>query len=100
MITKEDLKFGEVICSKCNGECALDVPNNPDLLQQCPKCDGHGKLDWIQNVMGKRHIFNDFFSSDPDGAVDLYYAGNKIIETTADGGIIYHGQKYGPCGGT
>lgn len=49
------LEKGEVICPTCN--------NDPDKLdiwypvkngkKLCPKCHGSGKVDWIENVVGK-----------------------------------------------
>lgn len=56
----EPLEPGEVICDKCNG---TGKPNNNkiDYRQKyvtypwtCDKCYGVGKLDWIENVTGKR----------------------------------------------
>ena len=85
--TENDLNEGEVICNKCNGERALDVLSNPELMMECPKCKGAGKLDWIQNIMGKHYKIIDLthLVSDPDGPVDLYYEGNKSFETTTTG---------------
>ncbi len=37
------LKDGEVVCDRCGG-------NNG---WWCPKCFGSGKLDWVENIVGK-----------------------------------------------
>jgi len=44
------IKKGEMVCNGCGG-----VGGVGDILQdECPKCFGTGKLDWIENVVGKR----------------------------------------------
>jgi len=40
-VDKEEI--GKVICSKCGGEGG-----------ECSKCFGAGKLDWIENVVGRK----------------------------------------------
>jgi DnaJ-class molecular chaperone len=50
------MRDGEVVCNKCDGRGCLDVLGSPDLLQQCPKCKGNKKVDWIENVIGKKYI--------------------------------------------
>ena len=37
----------EMNCSECDGVGYI-------LEDECPKCFGTGKLDWIENVVGKR----------------------------------------------
>ncbi len=44
------LEKDEVICNKCNGS-GLSSKNNSAF--QCAKCHGAGKLDWVENVVGK-----------------------------------------------
>ena len=84
------MREDQVVCSKCNGKG--DVPSRWDSIpvEMCDKCHGHGILDWIENIMGKTFPDFDMFSADPDGAVDLYYDGNKIMQTTPNGGLIFH----------
>jgi hypothetical protein len=97
IITEEDLEEGEVVCSVCNGKGSIWSERFQDAAYTCEKCLGTGYLDWIENVVGK--LRNDFFKIDPQDAVDFYYNGNKILETTPhDGGIIFHGRKYQPTG--
>lgn len=60
------LNPGEVKCKNCNGYGSL----NPYLKKKssksysligikCPKCLGTGKLDWIENVVGKKIDLSD-----------------------------------------
>lgn len=55
----KQLKEGEVICSRCNGEECIErdrlwMSNNYML---CLKCGGTGKLDWVENIVGKKTKF-------------------------------------------
>lgn len=55
-----------ILCSKCNGEGIiyneLSTKGNKKgtsfyddyHIQICPKCQGHKKLDWIENIVGKK----------------------------------------------
>ncbi len=47
-----ELELGEEICSECGGSGA--VGGKWFNRRSCPKCLGDGKLDWIENVVGKR----------------------------------------------
>ena len=49
------LKEGEVICDRCQGTCHEPNSNDNDELctEICGRCLGHGKLDWIENIVGK-----------------------------------------------
>ena len=58
------LEPGEVICDKCKG---TGHPNNNEIdykqkdftfLWVCNKCNGEGKLDWIEAVVGKKKLFS------------------------------------------
>jgi len=50
------LNEGEVICPKCNGSGLCDNNYIPDVpvfgVYTCFKCNGKGKLDWIENIKG------------------------------------------------
>jgi hypothetical protein len=48
-----ELKEGELICLECDGVGFDDYT--------CPKCHGHGKLDWVEMIVGK----NDGFMVEP-----------------------------------
>ena len=51
----------KVKCSKCEGTGRVDrhyseVHEGKTLIfyRLCPKCGGDGKLDWIENIVGKK----------------------------------------------
>jgi excinuclease UvrABC ATPase subunit len=86
------MREDQVVCNKCNGEGAIHGKNFKEISFTCSKCDGAGILDWIENIMGKPHRQSDILFANPDGAVDLYYEGNKILQTTEDGGIKFFSE--------
>ncbi len=47
---KPKLKEGDVYCEKCNGIGII----NQNPAWECERCQGEGKLDWIENVVGKK----------------------------------------------
>ena len=54
-----------IVCSKCNGKRTLEEPtpnSNYCILLACPKCGGDGKLDWVENVVGKEISGLNFIS--------------------------------------
>lgn len=56
---KPKLNPGDVICYKCKGkgssehEPILSDMHNGYWKMQCDICHGEGKLDWIENIVGK-----------------------------------------------
>lgn len=55
------LNPGDHVCDLCEGKGKIPAEKNPDViigivgqLTKCPKCQGVGKLDWIENVIGKK----------------------------------------------
>ncbi|MCK5613091.1 hypothetical protein KAR91_65060 [Candidatus Pacearchaeota archaeon] len=55
-INEAELEPGYVICSECDGTGGFQK-NRLDPKYHyyvCTKCWGEGKLDWIENVMGKQ----------------------------------------------
>lgn len=53
----EPIKEGETICSGCKGRGRNAVVNEIGVIryyEACNKCKGHGKLDWVEMVVGKR----------------------------------------------
>lgn len=46
------LEEGEVFCDRCNGTGIVDNTKGSGTYN-CRKCLGTGKLDWIENVVGK-----------------------------------------------
>lgn len=53
---KKHMNPGDVICDQCNSTGSPDNNKNEVVINifGCEKCDGYGKLDWIENVVGKR----------------------------------------------
>jgi len=53
------LKPGEVKCDQCEGTGFPDNNTNDDMINifHCEKCDGYGKLDWIEAVLGKKGYY-------------------------------------------
>ena len=51
------LKTGEVVCDECKGNGSFYVApqsvSASSYRTNCYKCHGTGKLDWIENVVGK-----------------------------------------------
>jgi len=58
MNNKIELKDGETICPKCKGHKYPDYSEpNKNMMTfpcKCKTCNGEGKLDWIENVVGKK----------------------------------------------
>ncbi len=50
----KSLKLGEEICPDCSGQGGQTEFDFQDhaFFQYCGRCEGRGKLDWIQKVMG------------------------------------------------
>lgn len=46
---------GEYLCEPCNGWGRIINEDGTlrTLYVQCPRCLGDGKLDWIENIVGK-----------------------------------------------
>ena len=45
----------EIVCDKCSGEGTIPVEGTR-FCTNCPKCLGDGKIDWIENIVGKRRV--------------------------------------------
>jgi len=58
---------GEMICPKCNGTGKPSrVINGMSVytsIYSCEKCHGEGKLDFVENVVGKKRRHFNFDSS-------------------------------------
>jgi len=48
-----DLKAGEIECPKCNGT-GHDVEDKKHFYIWCEKCQGSGKVNWIEAIVGKK----------------------------------------------
>lgn len=60
-IREEDLNPGEIICPECLGHKRSpstiirdSIPNQYQWPSECKKCQGEGKLDWIEMAAGKK----------------------------------------------
>lgn len=53
---KVPLNDGEIYCDLCK-------QNGRYVNEMCPKCKGTGKLDWVENVVGKKEKLNVFVES-------------------------------------
>lgn len=50
-----DLQEGEIICDVCKGNfCTQRLHEDMIYRQVCYKCNGAGKVDWVDNVLGKK----------------------------------------------
>lgn len=67
-----DLITGLMICSKCNGIGFINKPQRPGQVCRCPKCQGNGKLDWIENIVGKK-FYESWFHGQPEYGTRNYY---------------------------
>jgi len=61
-----ELEPGEVICNKCDGETFIRYTEERGngfypMKIVCNKCNGTGKLDWIENIVGKKSAANGTF---------------------------------------
>lgn len=77
------LNPGDVICPECKGAVVNDKLGNGLPIVACSVCHGEGKLDWIENIVGKSCQFleNDlthFISKQPNGQIEgqLYWDEN------------------------
>ncbi len=65
-IDENDLEEGELICKKCEGSGSW--PKKFATLEDpwfaiCPKCQGTGIVDWIENIVGKAIMTGNASSS-------------------------------------
>jgi len=83
-----ELEPGEVKCDQCKG---TGHPNNNEIDYDqkyvtypwvCDKCNGAGKLDWIENIVGKQpRVMKDSWTVDFSTTEQLYSSDiNPIID--------------------
>jgi len=77
------LKEGEIVCDKCDGKGSLDVDSK--TLKICPKCLGDKKVDWIENIMGKK---SEVFTIGPSSFTTEYSSELYINEKPLDQHIL------------
>jgi uncharacterized protein YuzB (UPF0349 family) len=51
-LDKAELNEGERHCDICSG---VGILKEYSAVNFCPKCKGTGKLDWIENILGKQN---------------------------------------------
>lgn len=52
-----ELKEGERFCTKCDGKGCIPIKKKEGLrtvMLKCDKCLGDGKIDWIEEAIGKK----------------------------------------------
>jgi len=62
-----ELKPGDKICKECNGSGIINPEKRFDggtIVAICSSCDGDGKFDWIEQVVGKKQ-----FIKNPDKSI-------------------------------
>jgi hypothetical protein len=50
------------ICEECEGTGVIPVERRTDggtIAAICPKCDGDGKFDWIEQAIGKKRFIRN-----------------------------------------
>ena len=74
----------EMSCSECGG-----IGGVGDILEdECPKCFGTGKLDWIENVVGKRgYRLSSFWDRVDAGTKTM---AENFIKRIKSGAIVNH----------
>lgn len=82
---KRELKLGEIICPKCEGEGSIDVDSC--IIKVCDKCEGDGIVDWVSIAMQKPK--NEFIYSGHDDKVYtsqaiMAYIDNNSFKLSAD----------------
>jgi len=83
-------KEGDVICDECDGKGYTD--GGPF---DCHKCHGMGKLDWIENIVGKApsplfSIWSDPGNNPPKNPVH----GTTYYNTTKNKVFAYNGSEW------
>ena len=50
----KNLKKWEMVCNKCDGVGI--TRKNKHAINVCSKCQGTGKVDWLENIVGKKSV--------------------------------------------
>jgi len=78
-VEKKELEVWEIICDKCHG-----FGKKPGTRLVCKKCGGEGKLDWVENIVGKRKNFSWFHFLEEIGTKDFWPDIELLKEITED----------------
>ncbi len=56
----KNIKDGEIECDNCEGRGQFFYPaksiTGSSHYSKCSKCKGTGKLDWVENIVGKKDV--------------------------------------------
>jgi len=79
-------ELGEVICDECDGkgEVQYQIDECQSTEVRCPKCFGDGKLDWVENAMGKKKESEPIFFASVAGTWSNY----AISSPTPPGNLV------------
>jgi hypothetical protein len=85
---ENNLNPGEVICDECEGGRFRYDLDNYDIgkYNTCPKCHGIGKLDWVENVVGKKE------PTYPGDAI----IGDAYVNSNSNKIFVYDGAHWTP----
>jgi len=73
-------ELGEVICNECGGYGAIPRTVKIDEIQSvCQKCQGTGKLDWCQQVVGVAPPKQSTFGFSLKNCFEYFYDDNQNI---------------------
>jgi len=68
-----NLEEGEMICDKCEGSGTSWIYTTP-----CSKCQGQGKVDWVENIVGKKPLYG----SDSSSSVNFKHLMQAVIQSS------------------
>lgn len=56
----ELVEVSEHVCNKCGGvgSIIVRITYRNHKREECPKCKGTGKLNWIERITGKKNAKN------------------------------------------
>ena len=86
MTEQFNLEESEHICDKCGGTGRINTysPYNSYIRARrrkvfCPMCQGTGRLDWIENIVGKKPIIFSYSFSQNSRGITVINAAKKIL---------------------
>ncbi len=87
------LELGEIKCDKCKGK--KNINRGVYGIVPCSKCKGVGKLDWIENIVGKKepNLIMSGVTWLPPSAVKPKNSivGNAYVDSNTNECYIYDG---------
>jgi len=94
------LNEGEMVCNKCDGYGSPSTIKTKGFFKKqirvfqdahCSKCWGSGKVDWIENIVGKKQT--QFTTDSTSGMTSMYMDGTCVPTTMHHGKIAYDPQR-------